>query len=106
MSNCKDCGAMSQSELCDLCDTFRKVIFDNKDTTKVLLQLQAVLLIQKRGLDKCCKCGWDKYIEVDYKVDPTTMIGEKLSTINNENNLIALCPNCHWEVNNCPIPTI
>lgn len=47
----------------------------------------------------CEKCGYDKHIEVCHKrpikeFDDTHTIKE----INDINNLIGLCPNCHWEM--------
>lgn len=49
----------------------------------------------------CVICGYDKYYEVCHinsvsNFDNDTLIGE----INNLDNLIALCPNCHWEFDN------
>jgi hypothetical protein len=47
----------------------------------------------------CCNCGYDKHFEVchihaikDFPDDAT------VTEINDLNNLIALCPNCHWEL--------
>jgi len=50
----------------------------------------------------CEKCGYSKYIEICHKIpikdfDDNTTLGE----INNRDNLIGLCPNCHWEMDNC-----
>ena len=49
----------------------------------------------------CEKCGYDKYIEVCHKkavkdFEDTCTLGE----INHIDNLIGLCPNCHWEMDN------
>lgn len=56
--------------------------------------------------DKCQKCGYDKHIEIAHKkaiteFDDNTLLSE----INKEENLMALCPNCHWEYDhpNCSI---
>ena len=50
---------------------------------------------------KCAICGYDKYYEVCHikpvsEFDDDTLIEE----INNIDNLIALCPNHHWEYDN------
>jgi predicted restriction endonuclease len=50
---------------------------------------------------KCCICGYDKTYEVAHikavsEFDDDTLISE----INNVNNLVALCPNHHWEYDN------
>lgn len=50
----------------------------------------------------CANCGYDKHFEVchilpirDFDLSSCT-----LYEINNKNNLIHLCPNCHWEFDN------
>lgn len=50
---------------------------------------------------KCAICGYDKHIEIAHikavsEFSDTSLISE----INNINNLIALCPNHHWEYDN------
>lgn len=49
-------------------------------------------------LDKCQICGYTKHVEVHHKkainsFPPTAFISE----INSLDNLMVLCPNCHWE---------
>ena len=49
----------------------------------------------------CSHCGYDKHVECCHiksisKFDPKTYIG----IVNGLNNLILLCPNCHWELDN------
>lgn len=47
---------------------------------------------------KCERCGYDKHVEVCHikpikDFDPTTLLEE----VNSPDNLLLLCPNCHWE---------
>lgn len=53
------------------------------------------------GVYKCAVCGYDKHVEICHKKAikdfPDTAL---LSEINSTDNLIALCPNCHWEFDN------
>ena len=57
----------------------------------------------KSGGEKCCAiCGYDKYFEIHHikpinEFDDDSKIGVD---INNVKNLIALCPNHHWEFDN------
>ena len=49
----------------------------------------------------CVNCGYNKHIEVCHikeikNFEPQT----KIKIINNPKNLIILCPNCHWEMDN------
>lgn len=59
-------------------------------------------VFEKSGIEKkCVHCGYDKHIEICHikgisEFDKNTVISE----INDINNLIALCPNCHWELDN------
>ena len=56
----------------------------------------------KMKLSTCCtSCGYTKHIEVCHikpiaNYDGSTYISE----INHDDNLIALCRNCHWEFDN------
>jgi hypothetical protein len=46
----------------------------------------------------CEKCGYSKHVEVAH-IKPISDFPEDtlLSVINDRNNLMLLCPNCHWE---------
>lgn len=47
------------------------------------------------------KCNYDKHIEVCHIKNLSFFSDSTLiSEINNINNLIGLCPNCHWELDN------
>lgn len=53
------------------------------------------------GLNSCHKCGYNKHIEIahiraisDFPEDTP------VSVVNSPDNLLALCPNCHWEFDN------
>jgi len=47
---------------------------------------------------KCGKCGYDKYVEVCH-IKPLRDFDESatLAEANAPENLMLLCPNCHWE---------
>jgi len=49
----------------------------------------------------CAKCGYDKHVELCH-IKPISSFPESstLAEVNNANNLIQLCPNCHWELDN------
>ena len=47
---------------------------------------------------KCVICGYDKHVEIAHIKSVSEFSGNSLiSEINDVNNLIALCPNHHWE---------
>ena len=54
-----------------------------------------------KHLTSCSKCGYDKHVEICHIKSISSFSDETLlNTINHESNLIALCPNCHWELDN------
>ncbi len=49
----------------------------------------------------CRNCGYDKHFEVCHIKSVSDFTDSTLiSEINNPDNLIPLCPNCHWEFDN------
>ena len=55
--------------------------------------------ILKNFTDKSCKnCGYNKHTEVAHiKSIASFPKDTKIKEVNDINNLIFLCPNCHWE---------
>ena len=54
--------------------------------------------ITKNRPYKCVKCGYNKYVQTCHikpikSFDPDALV----KVVNAEDNLILLCPNCHWE---------
>ena len=48
---------------------------------------------------KCFRCGYDKHFEICHiKAISDHSDSSTISEINQESNTIALCPNCHWEL--------
>lgn len=49
----------------------------------------------------CAKCGYNKHVELAHIKKITSYPdNSKLSEVNNKENIIQLCPNCHWEFDN------
>ena len=55
------------------------------------------------AIEPCRKCGYDKHVELAH-VRPVSEFtdDELLRDVNSEDNVIPLCPNCHWEFDNLP----
>jgi DNA-directed RNA polymerase subunit M/transcription elongation factor TFIIS len=54
--------------------------------------------------DKPCSfCGYDKHVELAH-IKAITDFDDSalLKDVNSEDNIIQLCPNCHWEFDNLP----
>lgn len=49
----------------------------------------------------CYLCGYNKHVELCH-IKPISSYPEtaKVKEVNSEENLIQLCPNCHWELDN------
>lgn len=46
----------------------------------------------------CQSCGYDKFVEIAHIKPVSSFSADSLvKVINDRNNLVALCPNCHWE---------
>lgn len=62
------------------------------------IRIFAKLFFKKLKIDRCQNCLYHKHIEVCHikpvrDFPPETLLSE----INRAENLIGLCPNCHWE---------
>lgn len=75
-------------------------------TYKHLHLSSAFALVRDRARKKfpkcpCQKCGYDKHTEVCH-IKPIASFPETALVIevNDPSNLIRLCPNCHWELDN------
>lgn len=53
----------------------------------------------------CMLCKYDKHYEVCH-IKPVSSFNydQLLSEVNNRDNLVHLCPNCHWEFDHGLIP--
>jgi hypothetical protein len=56
---------------------------------------------KERIIEPCQNCGYDKHVEVCHIKPvrdflPTATLGE----VNAKENVVFLCPNCHWEFDN------
>lgn len=70
----------------------------HKSSAYSLIRGRARSVAKQQGWKACCKCGYSKHIEIAHikpicDFSPDTPISE----INDVNNLLPLCPNCHWE---------
>ena len=60
-----------------------------------------VLYINSNKPKQCIVCNYDKHYEVAHIKSVSDFDdGSLISEINNQDNLIALCPNHHWEYDN------
>lgn len=95
---CKDCRPTNNKDV-----TLGEVIYNthHKSSAFALVRSRARNVLKKTAPHKCVNCGYDKHIEACHRIAIAKFSSDtKLSVINDPTNLIALCPNCHWEFDN------
>jgi hypothetical protein len=51
----------------------------------------------------CCHCGYSLHVELCHIKAISSFPDEALvSEVNSKDNIVQLCPNCHWEFDNLP----
>lgn len=70
----------------------------HRSSAFALIRTRARAEAKKLGMSCCEKCGYSKHVEIAHKRAISTFDSSTLiSHINARENLMALCPNCHWE---------
>lgn len=99
-SYCKNCYKENFSSK-DL--TLEEAIYTthHRSSAYALIRTRARQKIKSKNITKCYNCNYNKHIEVCH-VKPICSfdLNTKISIINSDENLICLCPNCHWEFDN------
>lgn len=68
-----------------------------------LIRMHAKSVVKHLNIrsDKCAWCGYDKHTQLCHiKSISSFNDSAKLQEINSKENIIFLCPNCHWELDN------
>lgn len=90
---CKPC--LKEGYLGDV--SLKEAIYEkhHRSSAYALIRARARLVLSK---SKCAKCPYSKHTEVCHiKPIGSFDLETKISVINSPDNLIRLCPNCHWE---------
>jgi len=74
----------------------------NWQSARTSIRRHAKFIYDSEVREKICKnCGYNKHIEICHIKSVSSFQDDiKISEINRRENLIALCPNCHWEFDN------
>lgn len=99
---CKDCFSKKGSSngrgditLAEAATSYSK---HHKSSTFALVRTRARTIAEKLGLNSCAKCGYDKHVEIAHvKAISSFDMSTLISVVNAPENLMPLCPNCHWE---------
>lgn len=73
----------------------------HKSSAFSLVRRRARTIAKHQGWKACSKCGYDKHIEICHIKSISSFPETALvSEVNALDNLLPLCPNCHWEHDN------
>lgn len=121
---CSNCDSIVRNWRSSLCEKHFQIYISNKRTTLENLTLNDYVnreciknlhpsskFAHIRGLcrswnkDKtslpCYNCGYTKHVELAHiKAISLFDLTAKLGEVNHSNNIVQLCPNCHWEFDN------
>jgi len=120
---CSVCGSQRSSFKHSRCDKCQREYLDRKIKNRTIGQYRTALHLSGRHgswvhaqvrqmsrqwnkdlkLLPCAKCGYDKHVELCH-IKPLNSFPDTaiLSEVNSPQNIIQLCPNCHWEFDNLP----
>lgn len=110
---CKHCGIKVEGRrtTCDNCN-MHNVNWETKTVGEIAdkasyqvhahIRQRARYRYRKSDRPKyCVNCGYDKHIEICHiRAIADFPIETNVAEINDLKNLVALCPNCHWELDN------
>jgi len=108
--SCKSClmPIKTTYTYCTSCWNIKKMVDDitlgqaiytnhHKSSAFALIRSRARARIKPKG-QSCQSCGYSKHVEVCHIIPIKDFpLDAKLSDINSDDNLMLLCPNCHWE---------
>ena len=116
-NRCKNCDAPIRASysFCDSCiengkhlpggqklanKTIKQVIYKNGSNKYGVIRGHAKTVVKDRDY-VCQKCGYDLHVEACHIAEIHTFpLDAKLSEVNHTDNLLRLCCNCHWEMDN------
>lgn len=93
-SYCQNCFGSKTKDL-----TLEEAIYRHLHRSSAFALVRSRARAVFKGLPQVCQtCGYDKHVEVCHiKPIKDFPLTTRLSEINSPNNLLMLCPNCHWE---------
>lgn len=95
---CKECWIKNGISLGDM--TLQQAIYTkhHKSSAFGLVRSRARIVAKSLNWNSCSNCSYDKHIEIAHiKPISSFPLDTMISVINDPSNLLALCPNCHWE---------
>ena len=70
----------------------------HKSSAFALVRSRARSTSKMKNSNGCEKCGYSKHVQACHKKPISSFpLDTKISEINRNDNILCLCPNCHWE---------
>ena len=101
----KFCNACFLQEPKDM--TLKDAMYDHlhKSSAFALIRSRARAATKDR-VQKCAHCGYSRHVQCCHiKAIKDFPLNALVSVVNHPDNLILLCPNCHWELDHPSIHT-
>lgn len=105
---CQNTEILKESKTCRPCSRYK--LLPDRPLSELIYtehhKSSAFAIIRGRARTICpeqpCRnCGYDKHTEVCHRKAISDFdLSTPASVVNDKNNLIRLCPNCHWEFDN------
>ena len=95
-TQCRSCAGFAQGKDITLAEAIYTT--HHRSSAYALIRGRARSVYKDRP---CESCGYDKHTEVCH-ITPIASFPDTalISEVNHQDNLIRLCPNCHWEHDN------
>lgn len=105
---CESVHIIEGSKTCRKCSSMSRVNAEDSTPLSELIYTKghkssAFALVRSRARSisppsSCKNCGYSKHTEVCHiKPISSFPLSTPISVVNDPNNLVRLCPNCHWE---------
>jgi len=96
-SYCKDCDPTKRQDFSDV--TIAEIRPRARYQASAWIRTLARRIYFNSDKPRCCiRCGYSKHIEICHRRPIQDFPKETtISVVNSLDNLVALCPNCHWE---------
>lgn len=103
LTHCRPCQAVRKTKINRMTDrTIGDIQASAKYQINAWIRSDARMVVEKAGRPRVCQqCGYDKHVEVcHYPAINSYPMTAKISEVNDQKNLLLLCPNHHWELDN------
>lgn len=106
---CQTCGIpiTRRATFCHSCKiqkgddmTLQNAIYHthHKSSAYALVRTRARAIAKLNNMNSCSKCGYSRHVEIAHiKPISSYPLDTMVSIVNAIDNLLALCPNCHWD---------